>query len=82
MQNIVADGRTIKERRMASQNQLKYIREYNKAHYDRITVMVPKGVRETVKSRAKALGKSTNEYISGLIVTDICEDGKTFCQPV
>ena len=37
MQNAVADGRTIKEIRMASQNQLKYIREYNKAHYDRIT---------------------------------------------
>ena len=72
MQNAVADGRTIKERRMASQNQLKYIREYNKAHYDRITVMVPKGVRNTIRERAKALGKSTNEYISGLIVVDLC----------
>lgn len=72
MQNAVADGRTIKEIRMASQNQLKYIREYNKAHYDRITVMVPKGVRNTIRERAKALGKSTNEYICGLIVTDLC----------
>ena len=67
---------------MATQSQLKYIREYNKAHYDRITVMVPKGVRNTIRERARALGKSTNEYICGLIVTDICEDGETFCQPV
>jgi len=76
MQNAVAYGRTIKERRMASQNQLKYIREYNKAHYDRIAVMVPKGVRNTIRERAKALGKSTNEYICGLIVTDLCEEGE------
>lgn len=57
---------------MASQNQLKYIREYNKAHYDRIAVMVPKGVRNTIRERAKALGKSTNEYVNGLIVVDLC----------
>lgn len=57
---------------MATKKAIDYIKKYNMEHYDRITLMVPKGTRETVKARARALGKSTNEYVNGLIVVDLC----------
>lgn len=56
----------------ASKSALAYIRKYNDTHYDRINLTVPKGTRDTIKARAFSLGKSVNEYISGLIVVDLC----------
>ena len=57
---------------MASKSKMDYIRKYNERHYERITLLVPKGSKDTIKTRARALGKSMNEYISGLVVMDLC----------
>ena len=48
-------------------NQIKYINQYNKDNYDRIYLMVPKGQKEIIKAKAKAVGLSINEYINRLI---------------
>lgn len=48
-------------------DQISYINEYNKEKYDRITILVPKGKKEQIREKAKAEGKSVNEYIIGAI---------------
>ena len=40
-----------------------YINEYNKRTYDLISVRIPKGTRDTIKSAAEKEGKSVNQYI-------------------
>lgn len=45
-------------------DQIKYQNEYNKANYDRIEVVVPKGRKEIIKQYAKANGQSVNEFIN------------------
>lgn len=37
--------------------------DYNREKYDRINLMVPKGKREILKNRAKAMGMSLNKYM-------------------
>lgn len=49
-------------------DQIKYQNEYNKQKYDRITIMVPKGVKEELKAKAKAEGMSMNEYICSKVL--------------
>lgn len=45
-------------------DQIKYQNEYNKANYDRIEIVVPKGRKEIIKAHAKANGQSVNEFIN------------------
>lgn len=45
-------------------DQIKYQNEFNKANYDRIEVIVPKGKKAVIKEAAKVAGQSTNEYIN------------------
>lgn len=45
-------------------DQIKYQNEFNKANYDRIEVIVPKGRKAVIKEAAKAAGQSTSEYIN------------------
>lgn len=52
---------------MGEFNQFDYINEYNKKHYDRITVLVPAGKKEIIKAAADKQQKSLSEFISGLI---------------
>lgn len=42
-----------------------------KEMYDRIQLVVPKGQREIIKDRAAALGLSVNQYILGLVASDL-----------
>ena len=45
-------------------NQIKYQNEFNKANYDRIEFIVPKGKKAVIKEAAKAAGQSTSAYIN------------------
>lgn len=47
------------------------INAYNFDRYDRIQVLVPKGNRKIIKSVAKKLGKTMNNYITTLIENDL-----------
>lgn len=44
-------------------DQIKYQTEYNKQHYDSITIMIPKGMRDQIKEYAKAENLSVTKYI-------------------
>ena len=48
-----------------------YINKYNKTHYDRINMFIPKGYKEQIKDRAKGLGIGMNDYIFQLILNDL-----------
>lgn len=52
-------------------DQIKYQNDYNKAKYDRISLMVPKGSKEDLKAHAQAKGKSLNEYLNDLIFQNL-----------
>ena len=50
---------------MTKFNQINYIKEFNKAKYDRIDITIPKGHKEQLK---KALdGKSVNSFLNEVI---------------
>lgn len=46
--------------------------KWNAANYDRIVVSVPKGLKDKIKSKAVASGKSLNKYILDFLEKDIC----------
>ncbi len=54
-------------------NKIEYNNAYNKEKYDRITIMMPKGKKERIKSRADELGKSVSGYINDVLDKDIRE---------
>lgn len=45
--------------------------QYNAKAYDRITVMLPKGRKQTVEAHAKRKGESVNSLVNGLLRGDI-----------
>lgn len=42
---------------------IKYRNEYTKKNYDRLSLVFPKGEKETIREKAKEAGQSINEYI-------------------
>lgn len=48
--------------------------KYNAKAYDRIALVVKKGDKDLIKSRADELGVSVNAYITSLIEKDIGGD--------
>ena len=46
---------------------LKYVSEYTKEHYDKITIIAPKGTKENYKNIAKSEGLSVSQYIMGAV---------------
>ena len=46
---------------------------WNAAHYDKISITVPKGDRDKISDYAAALGLSRNEFITGLIYRAMSE---------
>ena len=48
-------------------NQISYQNSYNKERYDRISLMLPKGEKDRIKTAAAAAGESVNEYINKAI---------------
>ncbi|MBQ8697617.1 MAG: hypothetical protein IJV83_05325 [Clostridia bacterium] len=47
----------------ANQNQLEYIREYNKAHYDKVTFLLPSGTKTEWKEIADRVGLSITKMV-------------------
>ena len=54
-------GKTFTISEQAYENKKRYIAEYTKAKYDRITIQVPKGKKEYYKALAEAKGMSLTE---------------------
>ena len=48
-----------------------YINTYIKEKYDRINLTVPAGQKAVIEKRAKAAGKSVNEFIRDLIYKEL-----------
>ena len=48
-------------------NQISYQTSYNKEKYDRISLMLPKGEKDRIKTAAVAAGESVNEFINKAI---------------
>lgn len=44
--------------------------KYNEKAYDRITLVVPKGMKEIYRNRAEDKGMSLNAYINKLLESD------------
>lgn len=44
-------------------NNYKYINDYNRKHYSRITLSFKKDVAEKIRAKAKAENKSVNSYV-------------------
>lgn len=45
----------------------KYINQYAAEHYDRVVVLLPKGMKGRVLELAKAKGQSVSAYMAGLL---------------
>ena len=41
----------------------KYLQNYSKEHYDRVLALVPKGMKETIRSRSNACGLTMTQYL-------------------
>ena len=50
--------------------------KWNAENYDRIALVVPKGVKEEIKTRADKRGESVNGYINRLIHEDFSKKDK------
>lgn len=59
---------------MSEFNETEYKNSFKKENYDNITLALPKGYRDTIKSRAKEQGISMTEYIKNLIDQDSNEE--------
>lgn len=55
------------ERKFDRANQIQYNTDYQKDHYDRLSILLPKGYREKVKAAAEREGLSNAQYIKKLI---------------
>lgn len=53
----------------------KYVYQYAKETYDRISLTVPKGQKDIIKARADRNGESVNGYINRLIDEDMKRNG-------
>ena len=48
-------------------DQISYINGYNNEHYDRFTLIMPKGMKDELKAKAKEQGQSLSAYILDII---------------
>lgn len=58
-------------------NKTKYNNEYNKTNYERLNILVKKGMKEYIGLRAKETFGSINQYVNALIQMDL---EKTYTQ--
>lgn len=57
---------------MGEFNQAKYIQNFQKEHYDRLNIQVPKGQKAVIEAHWKKKGyKSLNAYVNELIRRDM-----------
>lgn len=48
-----------------------YKRERNAALYDRLNIVIPKGLKEAVEAHAKSKGESVNSLVNALLRADM-----------
>ena len=48
-------------------------RKWDAANLDRISIAVPKGQKEAIKTHAESMGESVNGYINRLITEDMAK---------
>lgn len=48
-------------------NQIKYQNDYKKKNYDRLEIIVPKGLKEIIKNVAKDKNISVNKFVNSAI---------------
>ena len=53
--------------------QMNYINQYNKNHYDRLIVLIPKGALARVRQKALSEGISASEFVRRLIPKQLLE---------
>ena len=51
-------------------NPVKYRNSYDREHYERVNLSLPKGSKELIKSKAEKAGKSISQYILDLVKND------------
>lgn len=56
-------------------DKIKYNNEYNKASYDRVSLMLKKGQKELLQSVSKSKGETLNTYIRKAIEDRLKKDG-------
>lgn len=56
-----------------SEAHIKASNKYNAKAYDRVSLMLPKGNRDTIRAYAESRGMSLNGYINKLIADDMGE---------
>jgi len=56
-------------------DKIKYNNEYNKAAYDRVSLMLKRGQKEVLQSVAKSKGETLNTYIRKAIEDRLKRDG-------
>ena len=48
-------------------NPVKYRNDYDRVHYERVNLSLPKGSKDLIKLKAKESGKSVSQYILDLV---------------
>lgn len=51
---------------------VKYRNDYDREHYERVNLSLPKGSKELIKGKAKEAGKSVSQYVLDLVKKDGC----------
>lgn len=50
---------------------IEYNNDYNKTHYDRISLLVPQGKKDIIKQQAALNGESVNSFINRAIDAEL-----------
>ena len=59
-----------------SEAQQRAVYKYTKAHYDEVTLRVPKGQKKIIQAHAASRGESTNAFIFRAIQEQMKRDGE------
>ena len=51
-------------------NPVKYKNDYDREHYERVNLSLPKGSKDLIKSKAEKAGKSVSQYVLDLVKKD------------
>ena len=53
-------------------NRTEYKNNFGREHYERINLVVPKGMKDIIKALASSKGMSVNAYMQDLVRKDQC----------
>ena len=51
-------------------NPVKYRNDYDREHYDKVLLSLPKGSKDLIKGKAEKAGKSVSQYVLDLVKKD------------